>query len=253
MEEPMRRPHLFAVTAAASLIAGVAQAAPQAELFAAIRAGDATGVERQIAADPALLQVRDPSGATPLVAAAFKRQGIGFQRPEDNPVFAVIARRLAEPDLVEACLLGRREQVVSALAADPQLAKLATPNGRTLLHYAAYIGDAALVDALADRGANLDAPAAGVFLSPPIVQAILGGRMATLERLISRGANVNARLDDGSTPLHEAAQLGEEAMVRRLIQAGADPNAVRRDGRSPRALAAAQGHPRIAKLLDELR
>ncbi|WP_377355076.1 ankyrin repeat domain-containing protein [Phenylobacterium terrae] len=240
------------MTAAVSLSAGLAQAEPQAELFAAIRAGDAAGVERLIGADPALLRARDASGATPLVAAAFKRLGIGFQRPEDNPVFALIARRISEPDLVEACLLGRRAQVVSAIAADPQLVKTATPNGRTLLHYAAYVGDAALVDALADRGADLDAPAAGVFLSPPIVQAILGGRMATLERLIARGANVNARLDDGSTPLHEAAQLGEEAMVRALIQAGADPKALRRDGRSPRDLAAARGHARIAELLDGL-
>lgn len=236
----------------AAFAGGRALAQAPADIFAAIRAQDTSSIVRLLDGDPTLLRAKDAGGATPLLASAFIRRGVAFIRPEDSPPFGVIAPRVKEPDLFEACLLKRFDVVEPAIARDARTARLATPNGRTLLHYAAYVGDIRLMDALLDRGALIDAGAAGVFNSPPILQTILGRRRAALERLIARGANVNIRLSDGSTPMHEAALLGRDDLVGMLARSGAKPDAVRDDGRKPRDLAAAQGHLRTATLLDQL-
>lgn len=225
-------------------------AAQGGDVFAVVRRGNLAALEAMLTSDPALLHKTDPSGATPLMVAAYTRDGIGFVRPEDNPAFVLIAARLPAPNLFEACLLNRSDLVRAAIAADPGQARAASQNGRTLLHYAAYAGDLEIIDALLDAGADIDAPAAGVFLSPPIVQAILGDRTAAVERLVARGARLDVRLDDGSTPLHEAAQLGRDEIVRILLRAGAAPAVRRSDGRTPAESALLRRHSQTARIID---
>lgn len=226
--------------------------APAGDIFAAVRANDLATVDRLLDASPAMISARDAAGQTPLVAAAFIRRGPGFLPPEESPVFQLLARRVASPDLIEACLLKRRDIVARAIRRDPASARTASPNGRTLLHYAAYIGDVRLIDQLLAAGAPIDAPAPGAFMSRPILQAILGRRHAALDRLLARGANVGIRLDDGLTAMHEAGLQGDDYAVRALWKAGADPAAVRKNGQKPRDLAASQGFDATAALLDEL-
>jgi len=72
----------------------------------------------------------------------------------------------------------------------------------------------------------------------------LNSGVMCLKLLVEAGANVNAKLEDGSTPLHCACEraYGLESgdkpkehieVVRSLIEAGADPNARRNDGKTP--------------------
>ena len=62
--------------------------------------------------------------------------------------------------------------------------------------------------------------------------------MATARLLIEKGADVNARADDKTTPLHVAASLaragsGYEPLLKLLFASGADPNARDELGQTP--------------------
>ena len=62
-------------------------------------------------------------------------------------------------------------------------------------------------------------------------------------------ADVNAKNDNGDTPLHTAALEGHSDVVKLLVAAGADVKAKNDNGDTPLHTAAAYGHANIAKLL----
>jgi hypothetical protein len=101
-------------------------------------------------------------------------------------------------------------------------------NGISLLQEAALDGKLAVVRALVELGADMDAQG-----GPSQMTAL---HFATQRRhkeiallLIERGANPNCRDNTGETPLHLAAYAGLPDMARALVDAGADLQA--RDNR----------------------
>ena len=84
---------------------------------------------------------------------------------------------------------------------------------------------------------------------PPLLQAAYHDDLATVERLIAAGADVNAANDLGATPLWAACQNGNAAMVARLLEAGANPNLALLKGETPLMIAARTGNPTIAEAL----
>ena len=72
--------------------------------------------------------------------------------------------------------------------------------------------------------------------------------------LIRHGADVNAPNRDGSTPLHMAASSRlalEGTIVRLLLRHGANADAMDCEGRTPLDLASSEGNYWIAKLLSD--
>jgi ankyrin repeat protein len=63
--------------------------------------------------------------------------------------------------------------------------------------------------------------------------AALSGRREIAELLIAKGADVNAKGDDGSTPLHSAAWYDRKEVAELLIANGADVNAKDDGGDTP--------------------
>jgi ankyrin repeat protein len=61
--------------------------------------------------------------------------------------------------------------------------------------------------------------------------------------------DVEARNDDGCTPLFIAAQQGHLEAVRLLLEAGANPSLVRVDGKPPLSAARSHGHADTVALL----
>ena len=76
------------------------------------------------------------------------------------------------------------------------------------------------------------------------------GNMRKVEELLSMGANVNASLSNGFTPLVGAALGGHPDVCKLLLSKGASVNK-RENGYSPLMGAAQRGHTEVCKLLLE--
>jgi ankyrin repeat protein len=121
-----------------------------------------------------------------------------------------------------------------------------TAIGIPLISIAAEVENVELLGYLLDRGADINAPGTSMraefdgdpFLGrPPLMLAIqhhapARGPSESLPFLLERGADVDARDEEGWTALILAARRGDLASVNTLIGAGADVNAKAKDGRS---------------------
>ena len=78
-----------------------------------------------------------------------------------------------------------------------------------------------------------------------------GGNAETVKLLLERGADVNAKDNDGWTPLQHAAKRGNVEIIKLLLEKGADVNAKSNDGVTALMSAAKRGYMEIIKLLLE--
>ena len=119
-------------------------------------------------------------------------------------------------------------------------ARVDTVDGQGPLVTAILHGAPRAAAALADAGAPVDTLLAAAGL----------GRVAVLEELVARGAEVNARFRDGATALHAAAATGAARAVDWLLAHGADPTLrEERWGATPHGMASYYGHAAIAATL----
>ena len=91
----------------------------------------------------------------------------------------------------------------------------------------------------------------------PIHDAAEKGNLIGVQTELDKGVDVNSKREDGSTPLHGAAEGGHEEIVELLITAGADLHATTvpmlgGGGWIPLHSAARQGHRGIVELLIEM-
>lgn len=76
------------------------------------------------------------------------------------------------------------------------------------------------------------------------------GNLGKVKLELQKGADVNARGEDGYTALHGAAENGHLAVVRLLIDRKADKGAVLASGETPLLLAQRAGHTEVVRLLE---
>ena len=108
------------------------------------------------------------------------------------------------------------------------------------LHDAAQVGDIDTLKRLLSSGADVNART--ISGTTVLMTAARYGHEAIVSALLAAGADVNA-LDDGRTALNSAVQNGHEAIVSALLAAGTDPNAKRRgDGATALSSAVQNGH-----------
>lgn len=204
----------------------------------------------------ARIDQRDDAGRTPLELAIAERgrqpaaraalvqrllalrADVGARDARGGTLLHVAVRRQA-PEVVTA-LLGRGLDV-AAVDAD----------GATPLHALAERPTiapeepAAILDALLGHGAAIDGRdatgATALHLATQRDTTIVAGL------LLDRGADLEARTEDGSTPLLTAGE--HEEMLALLLGRGADRTAARHDGRTALHQAAATGRPETIRLL----
>ncbi len=105
------------------------------------------------------------------------------------------------------------------------------------LHEAAAKGDLEQVKQLIAQRANVNESDAGFT---PLYVAVYKGHAAVAELLIARGADVNAKDEDGHTLLHPAAARGDKNMAELLIARGGDVDAKTKHGETSLHWAAKQ-------------
>ena len=240
----------------------------------AARAGDATAVERLVAAG-APVDAAQPDGATALHWAVHRSAtaivdtliaaGADVDAANDEDI-----RPLA------LAVLNRSAPIVETLlgaGADPNAGR------ESAVLTAAHTGDAEVMRLLLANGgdANASEPERG---QTALMWAVAEGHVEVASLLIAAGADIEARTrvpdrPEGArrsryrrapsafprpastiaanefTALLFAVRSGEIASVRQLLEAGADVNTTSRDGMSALVLATVRGWPAVAHLLLE--
>jgi ankyrin repeat protein len=148
--------------------------------------------------------------------------------------------------IVTALRTGDRAAFRQLVAEDPKFLNLRGPNGSTPFMFAVMYSDAAIVRELLEKGADPnhrnDANATALMWA--------ADNLEKTRVLVAHGAEVNARSNDGRSPLAIAAsKAGASPIVKFLLEHGANPNPAGPTDTVPIRQAAAAGDADVMQLL----
>jgi ankyrin repeat protein len=177
-------------------------------------------------ADPELAAA---NGETPLGLALASKQ-CGLRAWFDWTGWKLPKRALRDADLPAAAQAGDAAAVAKlidlGLPVDAHDAK-----GASALMRAAGAGNVDIVKLLLERGADIAQSAANG--ATPLSAAVVARRSSVVDALLERGLPVDARMPGGGTVLMIAAALGHPDIVAALLARGADANAQDDQGTRP--------------------
>lgn len=105
------------------------------------------------------------------------------------------------------------------------------------------------VQKLLDRGADVNAQ--DYDGDSALHGAAQNGNIEIIDLLVAKGANLNLKNKVGGTPLMWAAVYGHENAARRLLEHGADPSLKDADGKTARDWAVVNGRKNLVALLQK--
>jgi ankyrin repeat protein len=192
-------------------------------------------------------------GTTPMSIAA---REVRPEQDEDNLRFLDVIRALeragAELDMFAAIACNNAKRVADILKSDPGAALGKDPEGRPALHQAVALDHQDIVKLLLEKGCDSDirneSERTGHKGGTALLAAAFWGRPQIAKLLVERGANVNAKTDQGVVPLHEAARMNQMEIAQLLLKHGANINATNDNGETPLDWAKA---PEIIALLSK--
>lgn len=120
---------------------------------------------------------------------------------------------------------------------------------RTALHKTVVQGNFTIAAYLIEKGAEIDIKDKNA--STPLHLASIKGWKNIGQMLIKYGANINAKDAEGETPLHYAAYKDNVKVVKILIENKAEVNAKSNLGLTPIHIAASEGKYEVVKFLTE--
>ncbi len=214
--------HLIATLVAKGLSVGAVNARGRTPLHVASMFGCPAVVERLLEhkANPNL---RDAEGRTPL--------DLAVEASEPLTVDALIEGGACDgaPDVLHRAVAMGSVPALELLAQREPRAVL--PDGSTLLHCAARLGQVDLLGPLFEAGVPVDArDEAG---QTALHVAAFEGVTEAMRTLLHAGADPNAQNVSGHAPLHLLAHNASPEQARMLVEAGADVHLCDANGRTP--------------------
>ncbi len=156
--------------------------------------------------------------------------------------------------LYQAARGGRVDRALALLeaGADPRALPPETDRDqRSLAVLAAVLPDLRLLRALIARGLDINAAHAGMTPLLAATRDSWHGRPEAVMTLLANGADPRVRDRDGNTPLHHAARSSDPGVAALLRDAAAELEARNEEGLTPLGVACAAGNWRLARFLIE--
>ena len=182
------------------------------EIMAAVKSGDETAVKSLLTTNPTLVNTADENGLFAVVTAAYHQQ---------QGIVQALLEAGAELDTWETAVVGDLEKLKAELADYPEELNTYSRDGYTPLQLACFFGHEEMVNYLLAAGADVQVVSQNAMGIHPIHAAAANGNLAILKALLEKGADVNAQQAEGYTPLAQATQSQNEAMITLLQQYGA--------------------------------
>ena len=213
------------------------------ELFDAIRAADAGKVRELAAAQPAVVNARNPQGQSAVLMACYMGR---------NDIRDLLIDNGATLELHEAAAAGNLQRVKELVEANLQFASNYSPDGFPLIALAAAFGHQDIVHYLHAKGANLNSVATNGTGYTALTGAVANGHASLVKWLAQNGAHVNHRYAKGHSPLLVAAANGRLDIVKTLVEHGADFHARTDDGKNALDFATEHSHNAVTEYLQGL-
>jgi ankyrin repeat protein len=205
------------------------------------------------------LNAEDSIGRTPLHTVAEQGhldvvelllESGGDVNVRDNNNKTALDLALENGKLNIARLLAECIGSVNSLRWDEEANALNREQG-TSLFSALKSWDLGLLRSMVDRGADVNERDEYSLSESPLHVAAKDGWLAAVKLLVTHGARVSSRDNNGWTPLLRASQFGYLGVARFLLDRGADVNAKKQDLWTALHLASVNGHDKIVELLLE--
>jgi RNA polymerase sigma factor (sigma-70 family) len=216
------------------------------EMLNAARTGNAPRVRELLQQNRRLLTARDWLGNTALIMAV----NSGHQA-----IAELLFKAGVRPDIHEAAAIGKTDRVKELLIEDKQGLDSFSAEGFTPLGLAAHFGHRETTEFLIDEGADVNIISRHPLQVTPLHAALFGKQMATVRLLIEHGADVNIKRGGsgwpraGWTALHCAAGSGFIESLKAILSRTTDINARDEEGKTPLRVAIEEKQEAAADLL----
>jgi ankyrin repeat protein len=214
-------------------------------LIAAVRAGNHSEIEQQIAGSPEAVNGKDGGGSTALHHAAGYGPLANIELLIDKGADVNAKNRRGSTPLHWAIHDEAKVRLLVSKGADVNARQ---QQGRTPLYLAAMLGDSVQTMRLL-LNAGADPNLASANGQAPLMMAASRGNVEGIRLLIERGAQVNAKDGAGETALMAACTSGNAGAVRLLIERGADVRVKSKRNETALGFAATSGSQASVELL----